>query len=119
MVKFAWLHWHNYKLRLQLVSNWRFSQRKLTRLTKICTRHAASNKNSHGTRYTQTPGNFYCFLANAAKFLMPRLHLTRTFLLLNLVYSDFVSSFASTFYQKYYETYGIVAFKTYGNIVVF
>lgn len=42
-----------------------------------------------------------------------------TFLLLNLVYSDFVSSFASTLYQKYYETYGIVAFKTYGNIVVF
>lgn len=41
------------------------------------------------------------------------------YLLLNLVYSDFVSSFASTFYQRYYETYGIVAFKTYGNIVVF
>ena len=93
--------------------------RKLTRLTKICTRHAASNKISHGTRYAQTPGNFYCFLANAAKFLMPRLHLTRTFLLLNLVYSDFVSSFASTFYQRYYETYGVVAFKNYGNIVVF
>ena len=50
---------------------------------------------------------------------MPRLHLTRTFLLFNLVYSDFVSSFASTFYQRYYEIYGIVAFKTYGNIVVF
>ena len=42
-----------------------------------------------------------------------------TFLLLNLVYSDFVSSFASTFYQRYYENYGIVAFKTYGNIIVF
>ena len=41
------------------------------------------------------------------------------FLLLNLVSSDFVSSFASTFYQRYYETYGIVAFKNYGNIVVF
>lgn len=41
------------------------------------------------------------------------------FLLFNLVYSDFVSSFASTFYQRYYETYGIVAFKNYGNIVVF
>lgn len=41
------------------------------------------------------------------------------FLLLNLVYSDFVSSFASTFYQRYYENYGIVAFKTYGNIIVF
>ena len=93
--------------------------KKVSRLTKICTRHAASNKNSHGTRYAQAPGNFYCFLANAAKFLMPRLHLTRIFLLLNLVYSDFVSSFAFTFYQRYYETYGIVAFKTYGNIVVF
>ena len=46
--------------------------RKLTRL-------AATNKNSHGTRCAQTPGNFYCFLANTAKFLMPRLHLTRTF----------------------------------------
>ena len=50
---------------------------------------------------------------------MPRSGVNRTFLLLNLVYSEFVSSFASTFYQKYYETYGIVAFKTYGNIVVF
>ncbi len=35
VVKFAWLHWHNYKLRLKLVSNWRFSQRKLTRLKKF------------------------------------------------------------------------------------
>ena len=93
--------------------------KKVSRLTKICTRHAASNKNFHGTRCAQTPGNFYCFLVNAAKFLMPRLHLTRIFLLLNLVYSDFVSSFASTFYQRYYETYGVVAFKNYGNIVVF
>jgi hypothetical protein len=93
--------------------------KKVSRLAKIYTRHAATNKNFHGTRYAQTPGNFYCFSANAAKFLMPRLHLTRIFLLLNLVCSDSVSSFASTFYQRYYETYGIVAFKTYGNIVVF
>ena len=35
VVKFAWLHWHNYKLRLKLVSNWRFSQRKLTLLKKF------------------------------------------------------------------------------------
>ena len=46
---------------------------------KIRTRHTATNKNFHGTRCAQTPGNFYCFLVNAAKFLMPRLHLTRTF----------------------------------------
>ena len=46
---------------------------------KIRTRHTATNKNFHGTRFAQTPGNFYCFLVNAAKFLMPRLHLTRTF----------------------------------------
>ena len=93
--------------------------RKVTRLKKFLTRLFSKNKIFHGTRFAQTPGNFYCFLANAAKFLMPRLHLTRTFLLFNLVYSDFVSSFASTFYQRYYETYGIVAFKNYGNIVVF
>ena len=46
---------------------------------KIRTRHTATNKNFHGTRCAQTPENFYCFLVNAAKFLMPRLHLTRTF----------------------------------------
>ena len=40
---------------------------------KIRTRHTATNKNFHGTRCAQTPGNFYCFLVNAAKFLMPRL----------------------------------------------
>ena len=46
---------------------------------KIRMRHTATNKNFHGTRCAQTPENFYCFLVNAAKFLMPRLHLTRTF----------------------------------------
>ena len=40
---------------------------------KIRMRHTATNKNFHGTRCAQTPGNFYCFLVNAAKFLMPRL----------------------------------------------
>ena len=27
VAKFAWLHWHNYKHRLWLVSDWRFSQK--------------------------------------------------------------------------------------------
>ena len=46
--------------------------RKLPRLAKICgfvacakirTRPAATNKNFHGTRFAQTPGNFYCSLS--------------------------------------------------------
>ena len=67
---------------------------------KIRTRHTATNKNFHGTRFAQTPVNFYCFLVNTAKFLMPRLHLTLTFLLFNLVCFAFISYFTTAYYQK-------------------
>ena len=46
--------------------------RKLTRLKKFLTRYAESNKIFLGTRFAQTPGKFYCFSVNTAKFLMPR-----------------------------------------------
>ena len=46
---------------------------------KIRTRHTETNKNFHWTRFAQTPGNFYCFLVNTAKFLMPRFVRYRTF----------------------------------------
>ena len=49
---------------------------------KICTRAAATNKNFHGTRCAQTPGNFYCFSVNHTKFLMPRVAERRTWQLL-------------------------------------
>ena len=35
---------------------------------KIRTRPAATNKNFHGTRFAQTPGNFYCFLSMPLNF---------------------------------------------------
>lgn len=101
VVKFAWLHWLNYKLRLKLVSNWRFSQRKVTRLKKFLTRHFSKNKIFHGTRFAQTPGKFYFLSATTAKFLMPRLHLTRTFLLLNLVCFAFYRTLQLLIIKRY------------------
>ena len=84
---------------------------------KIRTRHTATNKNFHGTRFAQTPGKFYFLSVNTAKFLMPRLHLTRTFLLLNLVCFAFVSYFTTAYYQKLYNLW-LCAIKTCGNIAL-
>ena len=46
--------------------------KKVSRLKKFLTRYAESNKIFLGTRFAQTPGKFYCFSVNTAKFLMPR-----------------------------------------------
>ena len=75
------------------------------------------NKIFHGTRFAQTPGKFYCFSVNTAKFLMPQLHLTRTFLLLNLVCFPFISYFTAAYYQKLYNLW-LCAIKTCGNIAL-
>ena len=75
------------------------------------------NKIFHGTRFAQIPGKFYFLSVNTAKFLMPQLHLTRTFLLLNLVCFPFISYFTAAYYQKLYNLW-LCAIKTCGNIAL-
>ena len=75
--------------------------RKLTRLKKFKRGTLAKNKIFHGTRFAQTPGKFYFLSATTAKFLMPRLHLTRTFLLLNLVCFAFYRTLQLLIIKRY------------------
>ena len=84
---------------------------------KIRTRHTASNKNFHGTRFAQTPGIFYCFLVNAAKFLMPRFSRKSNFFVFDLEYSNFISNF-TTANCKNLCTLRYYVIKTYGTIAI-
>ena len=64
-------------------------------------RYAETNKNFRETRCAQTSGNFYWLSVNTAKFLMPRSGVNRTFLLLNLVYFEFIPYFSNAYYKKW------------------
>ena len=70
---------------------------------KIRTQHTESNKNFHGTRFAQTPGNFYCFLVNAAKFLMPRFAVYHPYYMFDLVCYVFISYYTNANYKKIYN----------------
>ena len=84
---------------------------------KIRTQHTATNKNFHGTRFAQTPVNFYCFLVNTAKFSMPRFSRKPNFFVFDLEYSTFISNF-TTANCKNLCTLRYYVIKNYGNIAI-
>ena len=84
---------------------------------KIRTRHTATNKNFHGTRFAQTPVNFYWFLVNTAKFLMPRFSRKPNFFVFDLEYSSFILNF-TTSNCKNSCTLRYYVIKNYGNIAI-